>query len=405
MPKNFQAVLCQKNLRPAYYDDFHCLMAGCRQNCCMGGWRINFGKKDYLTIKKQKGSAELNAGLDHCLRRIRKDMNEESLYGEFVLQNGNCPLLREGKCGLQLECGEKVLPFVCRTFPRTETPMPSGYLERSLTPACEGVLALLWDLPDGVDFRSDPLETEQWKTFTYAAEKEPLYARFQEIRELCVDVLQDRRRPLPERMLLLGMALKPLADGETDVSAWLERSRALLERGETGLLEKDLLPMFLVHSVNTILNIDGTDPFFRKTQQNLRSALGLPDRSVIRGSVQLAPYLAARERFDREFGERDYFFENLMVSVFFHMRMPDLTSPEALWKSYVNLCNLYAAYRFLSVMSCREGVEDCKTELFDLLVLSSRALIHNRSRQNAFRDDLFRHDSATLAHMAILLSG
>ena len=94
-----------------------------------------------------------------------------------------------------------------------------------------------------------------------------------------------------------------------------------------------------------------------------------------------------------------------MVTVFFHMRMPDLTSPEALWKSYVNLCNLYAAYRFLSVMSCREGVEDCKTELFDLLVLSSRALIHNRNRQNAFRDDLFRHDSATLAHMAVLLGG
>jgi len=94
-----------------------------------------------------------------------------------------------------------------------------------------------------------------------------------------------------------------------------------------------------------------------------------------------------------------------MVSVFFLMRMPDLTSPEALWKSYVNLCNLYAAYRFLSVMSCREGVEDCKRELFDLLVLSSRALIHNRNRQNAFRDEFFKNDSATLAHMAVLLSG
>ena len=283
--------------------------------------------------------------------------------------------------------------------------MPSGYLERTLTPACEGVLALLWELPEGVEFRSDPLPPEEQRVFTFEEDSSTLLPHFQEIRELCVDILQDRRRPLPERMLLLGMALRPLADGETDIPAWLERSRALLESGETGLLEKDLLPMFLVHNVNTILSLDGTDPFFRKTQQTLRSVLGLPDRSVNRGSIQLEPYLTARERFDREFGNRDYFFENLMVSVFFHMRMPDLTSPEALWKSYVNLCNLYAAYRFLSVMSCREGVEDCKTELFDLLVLSSRALIHNRSRQNAFRDDLFRHDSATLAHMAVLLGG
>lgn len=405
MPKNFRAVLCQSDLRPAYYDDFHCLMAGCRRNCCMGGWHINFGKRDYLTIKKQKGSAELNTGLDHCLRRVRKDVDERYRYGEFILQDGACPLLREGKCGLQLEKGEKVLPFVCRTFPRTETPMPSGYLERSLTPACEGVLSLLWELPEGVDFWSDPLEKEQQIIFTYEEEKAPLYAHFQEIRELCVDMLQDRRFPLPERMLLLGMALKPLADGETDVPAWLARSRVLPESQKTGLLGEDLLPMFLVHSVNTILSIDGTDQFFLDIQRNLRSVLGLPARNVNRGSIQPGPYLAARERFNREFGERDYFFENLMVSVFFHMRMPDLISPEALWKSYVNLCNLYAAYRFLAVMSCREGVGDCKAELFDLLVLSSRALIHNRNRQNAFRDNLFRHDSATLAHMAVLLGG
>lgn len=406
MPKNFRAVLCQSDLRPAYYDDFHCLMGDCRLNCCMGSWHINFGKKDYLTIKKQKGSPELNAGLDHCLRRIRENADEQYRYGEFILQEGNCPLLREGKCGLQLEKGEKVLPFVCRTFPRAESRMPSGYLERSLTPACEGVLALLWDLPEGVDFWSDPLEEARWKMYTYDEEKSPLWGHFQEIRELCIDALQDRRRPLPERMLLLGMALQPLADGEADISAWLERSRTMLESGNTGdMLQEDLLPMFLVHNVNTILSIDGGDLFFQDIQQKLRSVLGLPAHNVHRGSIQPGPYLAARVRFDREFGDRDYFFENLMVSVFFHMRMPDLTSPEELWKSYVNLCNLYAAYRFLSVMSCREGVEDCKRELFDLLVLSSRALIHNRNRQNAFRDGLFKNDSATLAHMAILLSG
>ena len=150
MPKNFRAVLCQNDLRPAHYDEFHCLMDGCRLNCCTGGWHIAFGKKDYLTIKKQKGSPELNAGLDHCLRRIRENVDEQYRYGEFVLQDGDCPLLRDGKCGLQMEKGAKVLPLVCRTFPRTETPMPSGYLERTLTPACEGVLALLWDLPEGV---------------------------------------------------------------------------------------------------------------------------------------------------------------------------------------------------------------------------------------------------------------
>ena len=406
MPKNFKAVLCQSDLRPAYYDSFHCLITGCRLSCCQGGWHITFGKKDYLTIKKQTGSPELNAGLDHCLRRIREKVDETYRYGEFILQDGCCPLLREGKCGLQLEKGEKVLPFVCRTFPRVETPMPSGYLERSLTPACEGVLAQLWDLPEGVDFLSDPLPPEEQKLYTYDEDASPLLGSFHPIRELCIDALQDRRRSLPERLLLLGMALRPLVEGETDVPAWLARSRALLESSEAaGLLREDLLPMFLVHHANTTLHIRGTDPVFQAKRKDIRAALGLPEGHVLRGSIQPGPYLAARERSGQLFGDRDYFFENLMVSLFFHMRMPDLTTPEALWKSYVNLCDLYAVYRFLAVMSCREGVEDCERELFDLLVLASRALIHDRERQTALRDELFHHDSATLAHMAILVGG
>ena len=406
MPKNFRGVLCQSDLRPAYYDNFHCLMAACRLNCCKGGWHINFGKKDYLTIKKQKGSPELNAGLDHCLRRIRQNVNDEYRYGEFVLQNGDCPLLRDGKCGLQLEKGEKVVPFVCRTFPRIVTPMPSGYLERSLTPACEGVLALLWELPDGIDFLSDPLPREEQRTYTYEESAAPLMDHFQEIRELWVDLLQDRRRPLPERLLLLGMALKPLTEGETDIPAWLARARAMADSSDTGgAIKEELLPMFLAHNVSTVLTAGGTDPFFLKAQSAIRTALGLPLHSVTRGTIQPGPYLAARERFERLFGDRAYFFENLIVTAFFHMRMPNLTTPEDMQKSYVNLCNMYAAYRFLAVMSCREGVEDCKAELFDLLVLASRALIHNKARQLTFRDDLFRNDSATLAHMAILLAG
>ena len=238
--------------------------------------------------------------------------------------------------------------------------MPSGYLERTLTPACEGVLELLWNLPDGVDFVSDPLPREEWKTYTYEESASPLWGSFEEIRELCVDILQDRRRPLPERLLLLGMALKPLADGDPDVPAWLDRARALLESGDTGdTIRDDMLPMFLVHNVNTVLKVDSTDPFFLDTQKKIRAALGLPEQNVNRGSIQPLPYLSARSRFSKEFGQKDYFFENLMVTVFFHMRMPDLTSPEALWKSYVNLCSLYAAYRFLAVISYREGVEDC----------------------------------------------
>lgn len=73
--------------------------------------------------------------------------------------------------------------------------MPSGYLERSLSPSCEGVLALLWELPEGIGFCSDPLPQSQCKTLTLVKDELPLY--FSAVREWCVDLLQNRRFALP----------------------------------------------------------------------------------------------------------------------------------------------------------------------------------------------------------------
>ncbi len=84
----------ENDLRPAYYDDFHCLAAGCKLSCCKG-WSITFGKKDYLSLKRQKGSLALNERLESGLRRIRKYTPASGHYGEFVMDSGICPLLGE----------------------------------------------------------------------------------------------------------------------------------------------------------------------------------------------------------------------------------------------------------------------------------------------------------------------
>ena len=88
MPETYNVIQIDRDLRPACYDRFQCLMSGCRLNCCMDDWQISFSKKDYLTVKKQKGSPELNRRLEHCLRRIRGEKMSEKSYGQFVLSAG-----------------------------------------------------------------------------------------------------------------------------------------------------------------------------------------------------------------------------------------------------------------------------------------------------------------------------
>ena len=85
--------------------------------------------------------------------------------------------------------------------------------------------------------------------------------------------------------------------------------------------------------------------------------------------------------------------------------MPYMESGEALWKGYMDFCKLYAFYRFLAVMSCREGTPGDREGLFEMIVFASRALVHDRHQRERLKENLFQNDSATLAHMAILLCG
>lgn len=401
------------DLRPAYYDRFQCLAGACRFTCCKG-WNITFNKKDYLALKRQEGSDELTANLKQNVRRIRQGPNAERFYGEFDMSGGTCPLLREdGLCSLQLEKGHGALPEVCRVFPRTQAYSDSGYLERRLTPACEAVLELLWDLPDGVDFVADPLPKSKIRTLVMGTSG-PLRLHFQELRSACIDLLQDRRRPLAQRILLMGLALKELADGEEDVDGWLARTRTLADDPETaGRLQlpdsPQTLSMFLLNNVKLLLTTAVPGGDFAKVPEEVAAGLNMQLERLsldsANASVPSEPYLAARARFEENFQDRAYFMENLMVTLFFNFQTPNLGSREKLWKSYVDFCNLYSFCRFMAVASCREGAAGDKAELFRMMVCVSRGLMHNTPQKAKLRDEFFQNDSATLAHMAILLCG
>ena len=237
----------------------------------------------------------------------------------------------------------------------------------------------------------------------------PLPLWFSVIREWCVDVLQNRNIPLPQRIWLMGLGLRDLPGIEGDIQRWMEKAAALQNSVDTqNVLPKDhqRLIMYLTTCIRTLAMIQSNNPAFQFVRQELLEGLHMrPDADTGVTTISVEPYQKARARYEERFADRAYFMENLMVALFFHLRMPYTRSKKDLWQGYVNFCNLYAFYRFLSVMSCREDAAGDKDELFRLMVYASRSLIHNKNRQDQLRDELFKNDSATLAHMAVLLCG
>lgn len=406
-----QFVSVQTALMPAYYKEFHCLMGACQDTCC-AGWKIEFNKKDYLTIKRAVEDTKDEALQELCARSVMRlrEREHDGLYAEFPMnEEDRCGFLREdGLCALQLGCGEKTLPEVCKIFPRlTRRTLAAG--EYSLSPACEGVLGLLWDLPEGVDFIEEPLDKTDWKLYEPA---NAVAGRFAEIRSFCIDVLQERSLKLPQRLLFLGFVLQRLREAdwgaEDTVDCWLTQSEQLLHTPaiaeQLGQLPRNRR-MFLGnnHRVMTAAMLGQSSS--AKVAQELWSAVlaVIPNEGNSQITFDGAAYQNLEEKLEELLGHSEHFFENLMVSVAFELGVPNLSDPETMWKSYVNLCNLYSIFRYSAVCSC--GQEVSRERLFHVLVQVSRSLLHNAAHQNQLRDELFQHDSATLAHMAILVDG
>lgn len=413
------------DLRPAYYDAFHCIAQDCQISCCKG-WRISFNRKEYLALRRLHGSEELNRRMSKSLTHILDSSSAH--YAEFALEGDACPLLAEdGLCALQKECGHDALPNVCKTYPRKQLPRLSGYLERALSPSCEAVLELLWNLPQGIDFAVDPLPiAEQTTERLPDPENNPtlLAAHFQEIRSLCIDILQDRRFSMAQRILLMGIYLQKLtAEGEIDIRQWLEETALALSHPQAAEIAAQLtqeneknIRLALFNHVKTLLLMSNTKKDFfsgemiADMKEKLICSDGIKlDQEEKKLSVRtnLEEFLAARRAFLADFGTDEYFMENFAVTVFFYMGFPNVKSKEELWKSYVSFCNIYSYARMAAICSYFTPAEDeqeKKAALFRALLFVGRSLLHSYEREHLLQEEFFRNENTSLAYMQILLS-
>ncbi len=396
-------------LMPAYYKDFHCIMGACQDNCCDDGWKIEFSKKDYLTVKRAAQSEELKTMVKQSMRRLR-EREHNGIYAEFQTNAaGRCAFhTAAGLCALQMECGEGALPAVCRQYPRHST-YTAAAKEYSLSPSCEGVLALLWGLPQGIDFIEEPLHPSEVKS---VSPRNKAAERFAAIRALCIDAIQERSMGLSQRLLLLGLLLQQLCETDWEsgeaLDRWLLRGAAMLHDpaipAELDKLPKNkqmcLLNNYKVLALTVKQGVLRDMRLFEELRASVFSVSPDQEEDVV---LHLDRYRALEEKLEDLLDHSEYFFENLMVSITFMSGIPRLTDPEELWKNYVSLCNLYSFFRFAAV--CAMEKEVSRERLFHTLVVSSRALLHNQTWRYMLRDKLFENDSATLAHMAILLGG
>lgn len=297
-------------LMPDYFPSFSCKMGACRTVCC-SGWQVSISLDNYFALLGTDCSMELRRKMDCALKPV--DYPDEGKYA--VIQPnyfGECPLrLEDGRCGVQAELGEDILPDICRLYPRGVRKCGDHY-EISLANSCEAVSELFLHKKEPMAFIE-----KQWTMKLPPMPSQELGGWEQ--RKACIDILQDRSKSLSMRLGTLGGVTVCPADEETlnALTALLkqlcEHSDSICSYGEKAI---------------AYLNENGYD--------------------------------AARARLEALLPEHEIFFEHLMVNHLFFSRYPHSEKGLSEKEKFAALATVYAISRLVALGNCES--EDALTD-------------------------------------------
>lgn len=207
-----------------YFPQFQCKMGRCRQACCQG-WPVSIDRDKYFQLLGVACDPALRRRLDTAMPLA--DYPTPQRYAQLSHRyDGDCALRDpDGRCGLQVQLGEEILPDVCRLYPRSIRQDRVG-AECVLANSCEAVCELFWD-------RKEPLAWQEKPVALQAGADRAVSPRDREGRlaqDRAVAILQDRRYPLARRLQTL--CPPELSPAPTQPGQWQELTEDLRRRCE-----------------------------------------------------------------------------------------------------------------------------------------------------------------------------
>ncbi len=300
-------------LVPDYFLNFHCKMGDCREACCQG-WPVSISMQNYYRLVGVECSGDLRRRLD-CSMHMAEHPSKEK-YAQFNPRyDGNCALrAQDGKCSLQCELGEDILPDVCRLYPRGIRFDGENY-ECSMSNSCEATLELLAAHSTPISYKKVSLDMVIPENISVSFE---VSSEKKEFRMLLISIMEDRSISIPQRLMKIGAILgidEPCSVNDGNFEP-IDAMCALVE----------ILGAHS-HSIN-----DYADTVLE----------------VFCGQSDKVPnYEKLRADFENSFHYHNVFFENMLVNHMFFDIFP--YKAEDTLKGFSALCAVYAILRFLSV--------------------------------------------------------
>lgn len=207
---------------PDFYPNFKCIASACQHSCCVG-WEVDVDQDTLARYRQVPGPFG---------RRLADSIQVEEAPHFRLDERERCPFLnRDNLCDIILELGEDALCQICADHPRFRSWFPDR-LEEGLGLCCEEAARLLLIHREPIRFLAQPWPGEDQKP-------DEEYKALLRQREILLDLLQDRSKPLKAR-ICEALSLHRIKPPERPFEQHLELLLGLevLEPGWQEALEK-----------------------------------------------------------------------------------------------------------------------------------------------------------------------
>ena len=352
-----------KVLTPQYMTSFTCKGKECEDTCCKF-WRIDI---DYETYKRyiKISDPKMKYLVGENVIKNKKDADKNK-YAYFKLNDsGYCTFLdEEGLCSFQKKYGFEYLCRVCQTYPRRHVEI-DGILERSGTVSCPEIarVMLFNDQPMEFDEFEEKVEAQistelNVTTSDESIFKRPLLKYLWPIREVCIDILQNRSGSINDRLILLGLfankleilkeeekwdALQQHIHRYSEVSKSNDVKSMLVNIPSDGYLQFKMIMEMLVLR----LKFDQTSNSFNDILKEFKEGIGYFDGITIQQAF--SNYCEIKTEYSNKFDDQfPQVFENYYVNYVFSKVFPVFPSENAM-ENYIRLAVDYAIIRMFLV--------------------------------------------------------
>ena len=174
---------------PHYYRKFQCTADKCPDTCC-AGWQIVI---DEDTLEKYH---QFDGPFGN---RLANSIDwREGVFHQY--EDQRCAFLNEENlCDIYIEAGEQMFCRTCKSYPRHFEEF-ENVREISLAMSCPEAAKLILGSKDPVKFISveKAYREDLYENFDFL-----LYSKLVDAREIIIDLLQDRTRPMEERTAMV----------------------------------------------------------------------------------------------------------------------------------------------------------------------------------------------------------